>query len=54
MTPDLFLAPSRGRTVLEGGSPMRDAWVLSAIDVVTQNRKALAKGTRAPLFGPMP
>lgn len=54
MTPDLFLAPPRGRTVLEGGSPMRDAWVLSAVDVVTQSRQALAKGSRAPLFGPMP
>ena len=32
--PHRFLAPAKRRTVLEGGSPLEDSWVLSALDAL--------------------
>lgn len=34
VTPDRFLAPASSKTVLEGGDPARDSWILSALDAL--------------------
>jgi carboxyl-terminal processing protease len=34
VTPDRFLAPASSKTVLEGGDPKRDSWILSALDAL--------------------
>jgi carboxyl-terminal processing protease len=51
VTPDRFLAPAQTKTVLEGGDPRKDSWVLSALDAL--------QGARAPIqtsagIGPSP
>jgi carboxyl-terminal processing protease len=38
VTPDRFLAPAATKTVLEGGDPRRDSWVLSALDALQGQR----------------
>jgi carboxyl-terminal processing protease len=40
VTPDRFLAPAQTRTVLEGGDPRRDSWVLSALDALQGQKSA--------------
>lgn len=39
VTPDRFLAPAASKTVLEGGDPRKDSWILSALDAL-QGSKA--------------
>lgn len=34
VTPDRHLAPAQTRTVLEGGDPRKDSWILSALDAL--------------------
>ena len=38
VTPDRFLAPASSKTVLEGGDPKRDSWILSALDALQPSR----------------
>lgn len=40
VTPDRHLAPAQTRTVLEGGDPRKDSWVLSALDALQGTRGA--------------
>lgn len=49
--PHRFLAPASKRTILEGGNPLEDSWVLSALDALqeTQRNNMLITGN-----GPMP
>lgn len=38
VTPDRFLAPASSKTVLEGGDPKRDSWILSALDALQPSK----------------
>jgi carboxyl-terminal processing protease len=52
--PDRYLAPASGRTVLEGGDPTRDGWVLSALDVLEGGPQVSGRSKRRSFYGPMP
>lgn len=51
--PDKFLAPAIGRTVLEGGSAVKDSWVLNALDVL-EGEQRISQGGGTRFFGPAP
>lgn len=51
--PDRYLAPAVSRTVLEGGSPAHDSWVLAALDVLEGSAR-LSGTPKAGRFGPQP
>ena len=51
VTPDRFLAPAAAKTVLEGGDPRRDSWILSALDALQGAKSAQAAHSGA---GPDP
>lgn len=52
--PHRYLAPPVGRTVLEGGAPRHDSWVLAALDVLEGTAKVSGSARRDGLLGPMP
>jgi carboxyl-terminal processing protease len=52
--PDRYLAPPSGRTVLEGGDPSNDGWVLSALDVLEGGTKVSGRSTKRSFYGPLP
>ena len=51
--PHRFLAPATRRTVLEGGNPLEDSWVLSGLDVLQEINKGGADVVYAGT-GPVP
>lgn len=51
--PDRYLAPPVARTVLEGGRPALDSWVLAALDVF-EGQPRPSRAPRSGRFGPLP
>ncbi|MFZ9890024.1 MAG: S41 family peptidase, partial [Myxococcota bacterium] len=51
--PDRFLGPPSGETVLEGGDPAHDSWVLSAVDAL-EGGVRVGSQRMEPLVGPLP